>query len=393
MNVQFLGQGYEENSPNAVGTHLIRLLADENFQKLTILTAFASPSGVLGLLPRIDNAKAHLKEITIITGVDQKGTSDRALESLIELDVNAFVFYQPSNPIFHPKMYFFEGGKISTLIIGSSNLTVSGLFTNIEASLLVELENIVDGEVISQVKDYFHALFDETDPNLKRLDQTLINNLVKAKVVPTEKERRQLYNKVRRNVSEKAKKLLLSIFPRRKTPTTPKEFRTTSKPKTKTRLKKPNQKNIAPLEANPMVLGEIAWVRKNLPASSVQASPGGNPTGGLRLVQADFQVDGKTIDQTSYFRNEVFGNLQWTASGNSEVSTTSFNVLINGNSIGVHELQVRHKPSGEAGQGNYTTLISWGEIGEIIKSANLTGTSLTLHYPINKYEPYVIKID
>ena len=42
-------------------------------------------------------------------------------------------------------------------------------------------------------------------------------------------------------------------------------------------------------------------------------------------------------------------------------------------------LKIRHKPSGEAGQHNYTTLISWGELSNAIKERNLTNRLLNLY--------------
>jgi len=115
MDIQLLGQGYEKESENSVGNHLIKLLSDKEFQSFTAISAFISQAGVTGLSTHIEKAKEHLEVITIITGVDQKGTSKEALEALIKLDVNAYVFYQPSITIFHPKIYLFEGIKKSVL--------------------------------------------------------------------------------------------------------------------------------------------------------------------------------------------------------------------------------------------------------------------------------------
>jgi len=47
--------------------------------------------------------------------------------------------------------------------------------------------------------------------------------------------------------------------------------------------------------------------------------------------------------------------------------------------IGEHPLAIRHKPSGESKQGNYTTLISWGRLGKTIRDANLSGRTLNLY--------------
>jgi HKD family nuclease len=389
MEIQLLGQGYEEESLNSVGTHLIKLLADEEFESFTAISAFVSQVGIMGLSKHINKAKEHLKTITIITGVDQKGTSKEALDSLIELGVNAYVFYQPSITIFHPKIYLFEGNKKSVLIIGSSNLTAQGLFSNIEASLLITIDNDEDKKIIAQLKEYYKGLFDLTEPNLKELDKKLIKGLLKAKVVPLEEERKAIQDKAKKSTNKETEKLIYQIFPKRAIAKVPPEFRI------KRKAGKTKKKNISSLSLGikSVQKGVVAWQRKGLPASSVQASPGGNPTGGLRLVQAKFKIGEKVIDQTTYFRNTVFSNLTWWTDGKSEIANASFQIIIGGKSLGIHVLQIRHKPSGEAGQGNYTTLISWGTIGEDIRKANLKGKTLTLFYPYSKNNPYTIEIN
>ena len=78
MEIQLLGQGYEKESTNSVGHHLITLLGDKEFESFTAISAFISQAGVTGLSEYIGKAKEHLNVITIITGVDQKGTSKEA---------------------------------------------------------------------------------------------------------------------------------------------------------------------------------------------------------------------------------------------------------------------------------------------------------------------------
>lgn len=131
---------------------------------------------------------------------------------------------------------------------------------------------------------------------------------------------------------------------------------------------------------------KLVWTRKRLPASSVQQSgqASTNPTGGLRLVQDNFIVNGETINQTTYFRNQVFHNYEWRRIRDMpivEVATIPFDITIKGRHLGEHNLEVRHKPSGEAGQGNYTTSISWGELGETIREENLTNSRLDIYSP------------
>ena len=192
MDITLLGQGYEATSKYSVGNQLIKFFSQKDFHTFIGITAFASQAGVNGIAKYIVPAKSHLNIITIVTGVDQNGTSKEALEALKKLDINTYVHYHPSRVIFHPKIYLLEGEEKSELIIGSSNLTVQGLFTNVETSLLISLNNSIeaDRKIVAQLKDYFKGIFDLTDPNLKLITAKLIDDLVMAKIVPTEAERK-----------------------------------------------------------------------------------------------------------------------------------------------------------------------------------------------------------
>ncbi|MBK9015642.1 MAG: hypothetical protein IPM82_17110 [Saprospiraceae bacterium] len=93
-------------------------------------------------------------------------------------------------------------------------------------------------------------------------------------------------------------------------------------------------------------------------------------------MQDDFEVKGKVIDQKTYFRQAVFGRHPWQQVRPApfvEATMVEFDLFLFGEFIGRFELQVRHKPSGAAGQGNYTTSIWWGKVGDIIKESNPDG--------------------
>lgn len=391
MNITLLGQGFEASSRNSVGNKLIKFFTDKDFHTFTGISAFASQAGIRGLSKHIKKAKKHLNSITIVTGVDQKGTSMEALQELLTLNIDAYVFYQPSITIFHPKMYLFEGAEKSELIIGSSNLTSQGLFTNVEASLLVSIDNTVEAErkIVDQLKDYFKGIFDYSDPNLKKLNKKIIAALVKAKVVPTEAERKVAQDKAEKTERKETENIISKIFPKRAIAKIPLEFRGSKKQTNKT------DAATAAVAGRASAKGKLVWTRKKLPSSSVQGGGSGtNPTGGLRLVQDDFISGGRKIDQTIYFKN-LFANYTWKQVRTTpyvEAAKVPFEVTIKGVHYGQFVLEVRHKPSGEAGQHNYTTSISWGAAGNIISQANLTGSRLDLYSPKGKGKSFQIVI-
>lgn len=310
MEIQLLGQGYEKESKNSVGNHLIRLLSDKEFQSFTAITAFLSQAGIRGLSSYINEAKSHLDIITIITGVDQKGTSKEALEELIKLDVNAYVFYQPSITIFHPKIYLFEGTKKSALIIGSSNLTAQGLFSNIEASLLLNIDNEKDSEIITQLKNYYKGLFDLTEPNLKKLNKKLIKGLVKAEVVPTEEERKAIQDKAKKSGDKETEKLIYQIFPKRAIAQIPSSFRKPRKTSKKKAIKKiEKQKAAANQTKAAFDKTSLLWESGALTQRDLNVPTGDNtnPTGSMLFKKGK----NEGIDQRHFFRDEIFNSLGW----------------------------------------------------------------------------------
>lgn len=396
MDIILLGQGYEATSKYSVGHKLIEFLSQKSFHSFMGISAFASQVGISGFSKHIKAAKKHLRTITIVTGVDQKGTSKEALEALLKLDINAYVFYQPSITIFHPKIYLFEGEDKSELIIGSSNLTAQGLFTNVETSILVSIDNSIeaDRKIVEQLKEYFKGIFDFSDPNLKKLSKKIIAELVKAKVVPTEAERKAAQDKAEKVERKETENIISRIFPKRTIAKIPSEFigkRTASKKATVSKVETKETEI-----SKPSAKGKLVWTRKQLPSSSVQASGvGTNPTGGLRLVQDDFVVKGKKINQTKYFRDILFGKFNWKQIKKTpyvEVAIVPFEVTIKDKFVGKFDLEVRHKPSGEAGQHNYTTSISWGKLSETIRKAKLSGARLDLYAPKGNSKSFQINI-
>ena len=351
---------------------------------------------------------ALLAGLLLLLGLTNRAHLKRALEAILNLeDVESYVFFQPGVSIFHPKIYLFEGNSKSVVIVGSSNLTTQGLFVNVEASLKLKIDHTdtSDMAILAQVKHYYDGLYNLSDPNLSPLSDSVIQTLVAANIVPTEPERRILYSK-----SEGASSLraaVTGVFPRRALPAIPALFRnngtgraigtasaaiaTTTTPAGTTPTA-PAPVATAPAGAH----GNLVWVRQRLPASSVQQfSQGTNPTGGLRLVQDGFTVGGRVIDQTTYFRNIVFGGYLWaqiSATPFVEVAVVPFDITIKGTNVGIFNLNIRHKPSGVAGQGNYTTLISWGNAVSQITAQNLTNSRLELHAPTTVGGPFQILI-
>jgi len=138
--------------------------------------------------------------------------------------------------------------------------------------------------------------------------------------------------------------------------------------------------------------GPQRWEKK-LTATDAQRQKG-NPTGDIRLTQAGWEVDGKAISQTTYFRYDLFGGFEWSNKGEKvEEASVPFDVRILGDNYGINELIVSHKPTGEAGQHNYTTGLQWGPLANVTRRIDLTGKLFRLYAPpAGRDEPFFIEI-
>ena len=124
---------------------------------------------------------------------------------------------------------------------------------------------------------------------------------------------------------------------------------------------------------------------------------GSHPVGGVRLTQARFEnPPGQRIDQTTYFRR-LFADYEWEREGgghaDQEHTFVPMRIMIRGTDHGVRYFEISHKPSGEAGQNNYTTILRWGrEFTPTVSRANLTRALLSLYETSGEEAAFLIDI-
>lgn len=402
MEIRFLGQGFEETSMNAVGNYLINYLNQNSFHSFTAFSAFASESGIFGLSEHIQNAKRNFQapnKVRIIVGVDQKGTSKEALEELNSLNVESYIFYQSEYPIFHPKIYLFEGNNQTKIILGSSNLTRTGLFINVESSILVEFDNNdPEGNTfLSSLKAYYQTLFDLTDPNLIEISDLTITSLFDKGIIPDEVNRKRIFNSKTRTSNHSSTEESVNYIntPRRGVASVPSTFprktSTRSYAIPNTNYPNNNHVNQQPTTLNISNNRIVVWKKNKLSQSDAQMVPTGTAiTGNLKLSQAKFKINNDLIDQTTYFRNNVFRHLTWikTKPNNDtyEEAICNFRIIINSIIIGTYPLKLSHDPIRIAGQGNTPTWLHWGNsLIQILQQHNVASKSLILYALDNNF--------
>lgn len=132
----------------AIGYILEETLANNanDFKNFYFLVAYAKRSGVGRLSPFLKKFRDSGGKITAVVGIDQKQTSFEALEELLLVSDDLFIFHNEIfSRTFHPKFYLFESPSNHAWIsIGSSNLTGGGLYGNYEINSLHSFDLATD---------------------------------------------------------------------------------------------------------------------------------------------------------------------------------------------------------------------------------------------------------
>lgn len=376
---------------------LIEELNSEKWNKFQVAVAFAkeSANSYPDLFDALQSFASAGNQIQITFGCDKfgskKGSELVAIRSLLALfegipTANIYLYHDKSR-IFHPKIYLFsnEEQQKALLIIGSSNWTDSAFRNNVEANVVLKLDLSREPDVDNymMLQKHFHDHWSENpDSFARKLSTTLLDSFSPLLATGTEENddttdadssspapltpQEQAYAEAESLFSGTSRSYPMSFRRQRHS------ARTSSPRRTVIRNAEYPSSSEEPTE--------LLW-KKRLVRSDTQ-SQSGHPTGGIRLTQARWQRAGELIDHTQYFRNDVFGELEWNVVRENprvEKATAKFHVLFpDGRDIGEHNLTISHKPSGEAGQGNYTTMLHWSDLGPEVRGADLTGKWLSL---------------
>ena len=197
MKIQFIAQGIPESTGTPAGDVINNALQETSYNSFAAFVAFVSVDGIKQLQEGFDKFIAAGGQIRLYVGVDLHGTSKEALELLLSLDsINTFIVHSSNRIVYHPKIYSFEGDNKNMVMVGSSNLTVSGLYQNIEASLCItsEGDDEQDKSLISDIYDYYNAILSNDSTYCQPLTQEIIDLLYNNKIVLTSKETRTQFN-------------------------------------------------------------------------------------------------------------------------------------------------------------------------------------------------------
>lgn len=377
--LRFRGQPFGDR--DTVGAFLAETLSEKSFSRLTIVVAWARFGGLRRFQSEFKAFRGRGAKLRVILGIDEGIATVPGLSLAIKSADEVFVFHDRGARTFHPKLYLAEGEEKARLLVGSSNLTAGGLFSNYEAALEADyaLPAEEGDEALAAARGYIDKLLEDDEVCLP-LDSALLKRLIDSpRYAISGRESRSAGNRPK-GVGEE------EVDERGETGGKGEEIFGKSRHRKASVPRLPKKaagdlKRIEPKTAPlPAPLEPVASWTKVLPASDAQhpPSPRSNPLGNMRLTKADHEIDWLT-----WFRHDLFGPAEWSTvedrKGNEvEIAWVPFAVTIDGRSHGLVSLQVDHAAHRESGQHNHATVLHWGSLGLVLRKTNYTGYVLTL---------------
>jgi HKD family nuclease len=384
-----------------LGNAIAELLrGNATYTRIVFVSAFVALRTILRLR---DGLLGHVEDrnnLKLVVGIDLGGTSREVLQELLRWNCKTFVFHNTiPRASFHPKLYLFESPTRATLFVGSNNLTDGGLYTNYEAATRYDFDLPADAHEYQRLLRPLNPFINPNGPTVCRLDALLIQTLVDRHELPSEAEARERRARGQGQRPPAGEGIPASPFAPVAVPLPPllPENVRGEEPAQSRRRRRPVGAPRAGQPAASIPPGALVW-RKKLPQSdALQVAAGSHHVGGVRLTQARFEnPTGHRINQTTYFR-QLFADYDWEREPgrqrDQEHTFVPMRVIIRGRDYGTRNFEISHKPSGEAGQDNYTTILRWGrEFTPTIVRENLTGAVLSLHETADEDAPFLMDI-
>jgi HKD family nuclease len=341
---------------------------------LFISVAFVRESGVSKIETALQ-AKNNIAQVFV--GISNGITSKQGLAKLLAIGVQPYAIDMGTQAsLFHPKFYAVIGNQKAIVIVGSANLTASGLSDNVEVSSKVELDltNQDDSQYVSTLVDPFRNLIGQYPQNVFQIttvDQ--LDDLVNEGRL--EDESIQKKAPVTGTKSPGGRSVAIPALPihRRKSQAVPHPAPTQIAPAN------PQNPQVSPATG-------LVWSSKQLTERDLCIPTGNNtnPTGSMYFTKG--LLNG--IDQRRYFKNSVFAGVIWVPDSNPSKShllraTANFEIIINGISNGIFDLHLTHNSKTNTktyDQNNAMTQIHWGVAKSTIAKRGLLKKHMALYH-------------
>lgn len=353
MELKFIGQGLDPESDITAGNFIIDSFESEKYSSFNAFVAFVSTGGLKNIIDQMLAFREAGGEIKLYLGVNLNATSKEALEKLLEHGIQSYVIYSPNNIIYHPKIYAFAGNETTRAIVGSSNLTESGLFQNIEASVCIDFESDDENgnEFLADIYDHFNAIINQEHPSCQLLTQEVLDILIESNIVLPEATSRAKTNKINKEFGQKETKVntrLLELFGKIKGKRPPKGFRKNVVKKELIAEEETNEVNVVD-ETTELSAGSM-WIetglmtggsRNILDLSKKGRLDGVNKFGSVSYFGLDPENTNATKDINVVFGGKTYiSNHVFYAEGNS-----NWRIRLNGVTEDGEKITVFSKPS------------------------------------------------
>jgi hypothetical protein len=195
MDFQILVQPLDSGGVySPLGQLLSQLLRSRTpfYREVWFVSAFANERGLARLSPHIRASMQDGAHFHFVVGVDHQSTTVEALEHILALGVDARVV-KDARPgrIFHPKIYVFEAPEErAEIILGSSNLTEGGTFSNYEANIRLQFDLDRDETLYRITRSSLNPFLLPAGPVVLPLTRALIKRLQKRGDIVSEYVRR-----------------------------------------------------------------------------------------------------------------------------------------------------------------------------------------------------------
>jgi HKD family nuclease len=372
------------------------LLAVPKPTQIVVSVAFARTTGLKAIQESIKPIAAKTK---FFVGIRNDITSIQAIKLLLTLKLDLYAVDTGSRQvIFHPKLYLAANISNAIAIVGSANMTFSGLHNNIEVSTRMTLEfakNPADKIFVDTVVEAFDAMLAAHPKHVFKIkDEKHATQLFEegrladetVVVAPTSS------SSVRKGDRDDLAPMKLVRVNR---PHPPKAKAAPAKGAVSDKSA-PTKPVLAP--AKPITGTKyLVWESKPLSERDLNIPRGKNTnaTGLMGFKQGLYT----NIDHRHYFYDEVFNGLAWKpyAPGSMKRQVTArFELVIKNISYGVFDLLVTHDTNTKSTsyyQGNIMTAVRWGATKPLIARPDLLRRNLYLYRKDSTPPEFMIEID
>jgi len=377
MLVTFLGQPLLSHG-GWTADELTHLLASGDYRRMDVASAWAKRSGLTRVASSIAAFRTRGGTATLVVGIDEGGATRQGLELARALFDSVSVFHDPGpgRRTFHPKVYLFTGDDAAAVVVGSSNATAGGLFSNYEASVLCQLDltRDADAQLVREVQDWFASL--QADREVcKPLTAALLRELIRDRRYRVADEDVRHRNDPSHDYdgvsTDPPGSSLFGRSGTAKAGLAPGRISTRG-PASRRGPALARRRPGGAAAAAPAATPRRRWWKPLTRSDAQQVNPGSNPTGKIQLTKGTHD-----IDQTTYFRDVFFAGVNWQVTsmprGDKLKADVEFEVTIEGKPRGRYILTVDHADFRVANQRNSPTWLHWGTLAPILRTNDFSG--------------------